>query len=233
MQKMIEHLKQLSEALRLEDNYNWEIPSNTPILIPPNISDNYSRNIHLKEHLGESLERDSGLKIHYWIIQEWGGIRTFKKNERNDQKISEFKSQLDYGELKRPTFNLISSLSKIASFMQPDKYAIYDSRAIYALNWLIFCHSEQKKLFPQPAGRSAELAKYDIQTIIRLADNGHEYRSHKTAYHDYCDLLKGLSMEVYDDDNPYKVEMLLFLAAPTVIIDSIRSSVSISINSNA
>ena len=232
MQKLIEQLKQLSETLRLEDNYTWEVPSNTPVSIPSNIFDNFSRNIYLKENLRKSLENDDELKNHYWIIQEWGGIRTFKKNGRNDQRITEFKSQLDSGTLKRPTFNLISSLSKIASFMQPNKYAIYDSRAIYALNWLLFCYSEKKQLFPQPAGRSAELAKYDIQTIIRLADKGHEYKSHKTAYHDYCRLLKELSKNVYSDDNPYKVEMLLFLAAPTKIIDSIMSSVSISINSN-
>ena len=114
--------------------------------------------------------------------------------------------------------------------MQPENYAIYDSRAIYSLNWLIFCLSEQKYLFPQPTGRGSEIAKYDMQTIIRLSNNGHDYKSYKIAYHDYCSLLKLLCTEIYGDDKIYKVEMLLFRAAPEKIVDSIRLSVAVDIN---
>ena len=230
MNTLIEKLKELSQVIPLEENYIWDIPATTPLAIPPNIVNNYQKNIYLKENLSQHLNNDPDLTNHYWVIQDWGGIRSFKKNERNDKRINEFKSQIKDGELKKNTFNLISSLSKIASFLRPNDYAIYDSRAIYSLNWLLFRYSQKKELYVQPPGRSAKLTKYDMQTIIRLTNNGYTYKSHKVAYHDYCKLLKTLSYAVYEDDNPYNIEMLLFLAAPTEIIDDIKSSVQISVN---
>jgi len=230
---ILEQLKILSKALPLEDYFTWNIPGGCPLDIPENISDNYSRNIYLKEHFKKHLENDDGLFNHYWVIQEWGSIRSFKKMGRNNDRILEFKKGLIQGKLTKPTFNLISSLSKIAAFLNPKEYAIYDSRAIYALNWLIFCYSDITELFPQPSGRSSILAQYDIQTIFRLSGKKCDFRSYKTAYFDYCNFLKSISKEVYGDEAPYKVEMLLFLAAPTKIIDSIKSSVTLKINPSA
>ena len=109
------------------------------------------------------------------------------------------------------------------------RYAIYDSRAVFSLNWLIFRYCEKKRLFPQPIGRSTAISDYDTQTLFRLSRTDHQYRSHKTAYHDYCSLLQDLSEEIYDNRRPYFVEMLLFLAAPRNIIDDIKSSVTVTI----
>lgn len=229
MNKLVEQLKILSENIPLEQEWKWKVPESAPISIPKTQS-NFNQNIYLKNNLRDSLLNDPELKNHYWIIQQWGEIRSFKKNERNDQRIEEFKVQLDQGKLKKPTFSLISSLSKVASFLQPEKYSIYDSRAVYALNWLLFCYSDEKGLYPQPPGRNAELIKYDIQTITRLSNSGHQYRSYRTAYHDYCRLLILLSKEIYGDENPHKLEMLLFLAAPKQIVGDIGSSIKLTIN---
>jgi hypothetical protein len=56
------------------------------------------------------------------------------------------------------------------------------------------------------------------------------YKSYKTAYFEYCELLNFLSKEVYGEDKPYKVEMLLFLIAPTKIIECIEKKTTITIN---
>ena len=229
MDIMIEHLKELSKAIPLETAFDWEMPANIPIDIPPDVVGPFSRNIYLKENLASLLEHDRELKIHYWIIRDWGGIRTFQVGDRNDERIRKFKEEVRRGRLTQSTFASISSLSKLSSFWEPERYAIYDSRAIFSLNWLIFRYCEEKHLFPQPIGRSTAISDYDTQTLFRLSRTDHQYRSHKTAYHDYCSLLQDLSEEIYGNRRPYFVEMLLFLAAPANIIDDIKGSVTVTI----
>lgn len=229
MEKLIDKLIELKTKYPIEEYFSWDIPNTVPIEIPSTIQNIYVRNIYLKESFAPSLSNDENLKNHYWIIQEWGGIKSFKQNKKNDEKIIKFKSQLEREILTRDTFERISSFSKIASFLNPKKYAIYDSRAIYSLNWLLFNYTNIKELYPQPSGRNKELTKYDVQTIIRLAKSGHTYRSYKTAYHHYCNLLIDLSKKVYNDNRPYQIEMLLFLIAPTEIINMIESNVEINI----
>lgn len=229
MDKLVKRLKELSVQVPLEENFDWEFPI-SPIKIPENISDTYLKNIYLKENFNEVLQNDLNLKNHYWIIQEWGGIKSLKQNDRNDEKINKFKKQLTTGILTKEIFSLISSFSKLASFINPNEYAIYDSRAIYSLNWLLFNFTNEQELYPQPSGRNPKLSQYDLPTIVRLSKKGNTYKSHKTAYQEYCKLLKYLSKEVFNDDKPYKVEMLLFIIAPTKIIECIKEKTKLTIN---
>lgn len=232
MKKLILELKKLKDIVNIEESFNWEIP-NPPIVIPDNLTNNFEKNIYLKNHLSDLLKNDTDMSLHYWIIQEWGGIKSFKRNERNDERIRKFKIQLEKGQLTQESFGLISSLSKIASFLDPEQYAIYDSRVIYALNWLLLLHTDIHDYFPQPAGRNKNLLKYDMRTIIRLADPSFRNlepedisspKRYKTAFHEYSILMKNLSSEVYGTDAPYMTEMLLFKSAENIIINQIQSS---------
>jgi hypothetical protein len=153
--QMIAAIQNLANTLPLEQHFTWEMAENVPIDIPQKLVGAFYRNIYLKEHLAQALESDNDLELHYWIIREWGGIKTFQINERNNHQIHEFRQQLNHNRLRRPTFNLISSLSKLAAFWHPGEYSIYDSRAIFSLNWLIFRHTNERRLFPQPIGRNA------------------------------------------------------------------------------
>lgn len=222
---LVETLKWIARTCPLE-NFEWAIPSNCPVAIPDSKRSGYAKNVHLKENFHSIIGNDQALKSHYWAIQEWGGIGSFKKNERNDHRIRMFVEELGKGKLTRRSFECISSLSKVASFIDPKNYFIYDSRAIYSLNWLLFNYSSEKLLFPQPVGRSTDLAKYDMQTIFRLTKRQFEFRSYKAAFHEYCTLIKCLSPEVFGlDSKPYKLEMLLFTIAPTWIIENIENAV--------
>ncbi|MGP9668408.1 hypothetical protein ACT3TV_09865, partial [Psychrobacter sp. AOP31-A1-22] len=51
--------------------------------------------------------------------------------------MSSFKQELKLKKLSKKNFETISSLSKVASFLDPEKYFIYDARVAYSLNWLI------------------------------------------------------------------------------------------------
>jgi len=230
LDRLLEELVRYKAQIPVPDEYKWQIPDNPPIRIPDEIQGSYERNIYLKENLKNVLTTDSGLNAHYWIIREWGGIRSFKQSDRNDTILSEFTASLTKGRLKRTHFNLISSLSKVASFKDPDKFAIYDSRSVYALNWLLFRNTDDRLLFPQPLGRSRALAEFDLKTIFRLSRIPHAYREYQMAYFEYCALLQHLSEVVYGDARPCHVEMLLFLIAPEYTVEDIRRSVTVSIN---
>lgn len=165
------------------------------------------------------------------FLNDWGGIKSFKKNEKNNNRIKNFLVELDKNVLTRDSFGCISSLSKVASFINSDSYAIYDSRVIYSLNWLIFNYTNQIELFPQPIGRGSDLAKYEMQTIFRLTKRQYSYKSYKVSFHQYCELLKKLTVELFGQHGKlYNVEMLLFMIAPTKIVNQIESSVSLTIN---
>jgi len=230
MKNLIEKLIKLKNKYPLEDYFVWDIPSNVPIEIPNTLHNIYIKNIYLKEKLKTVLNDDKNLTNYYWIIQEWGGIKSFKQTQNNDEKIIKFKQQLEKKKLTKDTFERISSFSKIASFLEPDKYAIYDSRVIYSLNWLLFNYTQNKELYPQPLGRNKELIQYDMTTIFNLSKQNYSYRTYKEAYFDYCDLMIMLSKAVYNDFRPYQMEMLLFILAPIEIIEDIKKNVTVNIN---
>ncbi|WP_194945563.1 hypothetical protein [Limnohabitans sp. DM1] len=230
MDRLVKALKKLSKEYPLE-NFQWDIPSNCPITIPKECNSGYLKNIYLKENFKETICNDKTLSSHYWAVQDWGCIVSFKKKDTNNIRIKNFLQELKQNSLTRNTFECISSLSKIASFINPGKYSIYDSRAIYTLNWLIFNNSSSSELFPQPIGRSAALSKYDMQTIFRLSNRQFSYRPNNVAFHEYCALLNILSPQIFGEGSkPYKLEMLLFMVAPTKIVSQIEASVSLTIN---
>lgn len=229
MKKLIDRLKTLSNSFSIQDMEIWKLPDSCPIAFPENNQSNYLKNIYLKDHFHEVIANDESLKSHYWAIQDWGGIGSFKKSEKNDRRIRTFLSQIDKGSLTKDTFECISSLSKVASFIRPDQFVIYDSRVIYCLNWYLFNYTNEVELFPQPAGRNKELVKLDLETIFGLSEQNYSYRSHKVAYHDYCGLMKELSLGIYGPGyKPYVLEMLLFMALNNVITE-VRSSVKVEI----
>lgn len=113
--------------------------------------------------------------------------------------------------------------------MDHQAYAVYDSRVIYSLNWLLFKYSTLKEFYPQPIGRNADITQYELNTIFNLFDGPVNYKNHRIAYHDYCQLMKKLSMEVYAKSEPYWAEMLLFILAPKYIVNDIKSSLQIAL----
>ncbi|MGZ8935547.1 MAG: hypothetical protein ACXW04_11680 [Methylobacter sp.] len=133
MDNLIKALKKILQEFPL-DQFDWDIPDNCPIHIPTDCKDGYSRNIFLKENFHKTIRNDQTLASHYWAIQDWGGIGSFKRNDKNDRRINSFIEELKKKSLTRSFFECISSLSKVAAFINPDEYAIYDSRAIYTLN---------------------------------------------------------------------------------------------------
>lgn len=231
---LIQAIRMLAEDLPLSEHYRWDIPQALPIEIKEDMVGSFERNLYLKENLMGALENDADLHTTFWIIQQWGKIGGFKDNKDNRLRISDFYKRLPQGKLTRDLHGVLPSLSKLAAFRWPDCYSIYDSRAVFALNWLLFCHTDQPKLFPQPPARNKALVELDLETLFLLSGREYSVRSHKTSYHEYCRLLSDLSREALGQERPYHAEMLLFVAAEKWVPDDIRrrTTVTISVKSS-
>lgn len=228
-------LQKYTKNISLEDRFTWEFPTDglPDELIPTLPAGNaFKKNVFLKEHLSRYLP-DETRNLEYWIVQKWGGIRGFKRGAENNDRIKTFYKQLANGAVSKDLLGRISSLSKIASFFDPKKYAIYDARATFSLNWLLLKSGATEGFFPVPTGRNTEINKYNIETIIRLkcGDRRDLFFNAEDAYFEYITLLHDLSGEIWDIPErkivPYYLEMLLFVIAPQEVLNDIKTSVKI------
>lgn len=196
----------------------------------------FLRNVFLKEHLGPYLNVNDKFEMEFWLINSWGEISGFKDTPKNRKRINGMYQKLSTRVFTRDIFDCISSFSKLASFYVPAEYSIYDSRAVYSLNWLLFRAGVNKHFFPIPNGRNKSLVECDLETILRLFFKGENelFIDYKYAYFLYCDLIKALSGVIWADEDwlkrPYYLEMLLFSLCTKLIIEDIQKSVSVSFN---
>jgi hypothetical protein len=247
MKDLVDRLKYYKTTVELENRFTYDFNLNTTLFTETekdeinNESNTFYKNVKLKELIKEKSKNSYELTdLNFWIVNEWGGIQTFKRNEKNEKKIRTFSTQLLKSKLTKDTFETISSLSKISSFIDPDNYVIYDSRVIYAINWILMTTSQTEiKYFPMPTGRNRKLADFDINTIINLThldgyNSGHLFYDHKVAYFAFCELIKNLCKSVFDDETikPYYLEMLLFTIADNEIYNELTTQIKIEIKPN-
>lgn len=247
MKKVLEQLKHYAQNIDLSSRFEWEFDGTFLDSIPQigkyinsTFQNSFKRNIELKLKLTEYFQKKPSDVdgLHFWIINDWGGIKNFKRTPKNIQKINNYRNEIKRGYLSRNSFSTISSLSKLSSFWDCRNYIIYDSRVIYALNWLILKWSQEKKYFPTPAGRNEIIANYDIDTIVRLfhihSDQSKDlYYNYKEAYQRYCALIKDWSSQVWTDEYrkeyPFYLEMLLFCISDKEIFEDMKKSINIEI----
>ncbi|MBU0488780.1 MAG: hypothetical protein KKD31_12605, partial [Bacteroidetes bacterium] len=127
----------------------------------------YENTIDLKMLVSKKLQefktfnkRNEFHKLCSLLIRDWGGIRSSK--EENTQIIIDniFDSnEINYSKIP---FKRIASSSKILSFLNPEKYVIYDSRISYSLNWIILTQQAGNKFFPIPEGRNSRMRAFDV-----------------------------------------------------------------------
>jgi len=249
MKEVLEQLKQYAHEIDLSARYNWDFDRTFLDTIPEvhgqideEFQNSFERNVDLKFVLSDYFRTTPHNvdDLHFWIINEWGGIRNFKNTSANRSKIQNFKNQIQNGRLTRATFSTISSLSKLSSFWDCKNFVIYDSRVIYALNWLILKMAQERRYFPTPSGRNEIIANYDIDTIVRLyhlrmANTDELYYSYKDAYIQYCQLMKDWSIHLWDGEHatrkeyPFYLEMLLFCISDKEIFADMKDSVNLAI----
>ena len=150
-----------------------------------------------------------------WIVHKWGGITNFIIDDR----VCKFKDELHNEKilLSRSSYSVISSLSKIASFVNPEEFFVYDSRVAYTIDVLIMeyneNHDEKEPYFRVPSSQGSRTG--EITKAIK-SKNG-TYRNNEEYYSEYLDLIKKLYQKVFTEKKgyPFEVEMLLFALGAT------------------
>ena len=240
MERIISELNHYKNTINLEDrfDYNFSIAdcgflNNQEKSEINNELNTFKKNTILKHILNFKLNNDFNQpNIHYWIINKWGGIKNFKKNEKNDKKILEFRSCLiNNTNINQRIFSNISSLSKIASFSEIDNYFIYDSRVIYSFNWLLLKYpTPEVKFFPTPFGRNKTILDFNLLPIINFKNINSPnpfFYNYKTAYHKYCEIIKVIATEIFPNEKPFLLEMLLYTISIKEIFEDIKTNLQI------
>lgn len=245
MKNVIEKLKEFSKQIDLKKRFDFNFDINDKIFSSVeteqlSIDKNpYDQNVRLKWILNEKYKTNTEQNyIDFWIVNNWGGIRGFKPNERNIEKVRRFKKQLEKRKLSLDCFSTISSLSKISSFIDPENFVIYDSRVIYTLNWLILtCENQngfKEQYFPMPSGRNKIIADFDMNTIVNISHiseyvgNTELYVSQQNAYFEFCEFIKTNTELIYGENSkPYELEMLLFTLADKEIFTELKERIKI------
>lgn len=260
IQKVVAYLNKYKEQLPVL--YEWK--PNLDKLIELNVLDHsqavylyqltsFNREIKLKQLVGNQLfiwqKNNNPLfeNLCLWIIKDWGGIKSSNNEET-------FKCVKDFLSCPSPSFNRISSTSKVGSFLYPEKFAIYDARVAYSLNWIILRQYAGMFYFPIPDGRNSRMTALDLSVLIRLK-NIEYYQPNtidsisrqfikrcdkmvfipeKIAYAEFCRVIKLINGELWEDDeektkNLYYTEMLLFAIADQQIFQDITKSLTLNV----
>jgi len=245
MKNVIEKLKEFSKQIDLKKRFDFNFDISNKIFSSSETKqlstdkNSLDQNVRLKWILSEKYKTSTEQNvIDFWVVNNWGGIRGFKPNERNIEKIQRFKRQLNKRKLSLDCFSTISSLSKISSFIDLENFVIYDSRVIYTLNWLILtCENQngfKEKYFPMPSGRNKIIADFDMNTIVNVShiseyvDKTELYITQQKAYFEFCDFIKTNTKLIYGKNSkPYELEMLLFTLADKEIFKDLKERIKI------
>ena len=174
----------------------------------------FSRQLELKRLISEKLNGSfENWDVDEWIVHRWGGIPKFDITNHN--RITDFRDHINAGLVTNNEFKRISSLSKIASFVNPADYFIYDSRVAFALDGILLeVWRDNPKLemhfFPLPSaigGRDKMMRCY-ISNVYPMA----HFLSPAEVYSKYNELILMLGQNEKLKKNllPSWVEMLLF-----------------------
>jgi len=188
--------------------------------------------------------------ISRWIIKTWGGIKGI-----SDSTIQNIVKNIDK---KEYSFTNISSWSKVHSFKNLTTDAIYDSKVIYSLNWLILNLDTDRKFFVQPEGRNKRLTTFPMNAIINFKNSKlidmrkrgskaieQVYLPENEVYEKYLqtvsllndklwgfstiDLTRLIGKKIYLKDYPFFTELLLFNMADDVIVNDVRENIFVAL----
>lgn len=263
VEKIVEYL--LPYTSNLSKSYFWNTPKDAQIIaLKENgiidldqsnelllIKNMFIRNVKLKQMLASTITAthsiESKKSIYKWIVEEWGGI-TVRNIDKLYSSVEDFISRSAVnGKSKR--IDNIASVSKVLSFMYPERYIIYDARVAYSINWILLKSNAAKIFFPMPESRNSKINAIDIASLIRLSrinnysknlgsDNMISNSDKKVfidkseSYPILCDLIAKINNCLWCDERqnyPFYAEMLIFSMADTIIFTDILNSCSLDI----
>ena len=198
----------IRQKIKLSDTLQVDSIPNKTIALKQKAKDVMLKDIITQNEIGNEKSWNLYSKFVEWVVKDWGGIKL--DVSKNKDKLCELWKKIKTNEKKDGYsdilgFDKISSLSKVASFLDEKKYAVYDSRVAFTLNWLIFINKMHKKdnskgkmkFFRQPGGQNSYIDRHSQQTIFNIVYrndnfdlNDDFYYKESETYEIYCSLLK-------------------------------------------
>lgn len=203
---VLENMKNLNSAYKVNDIFFGDAG------LYQGCRSSVERNLKLRRFLSEKYKKsnDAGkVKIIWWYISEWGGIRGNKTETIERYALSKVDDIIlsDKG---------ISSYSKALCIRDDKKYPIYDSRVALSLNIIqsqsLDLSDEDKIKFPIPTSQN-ELTQRASFKINEIANGWGGVKS-EIVYKEYCNLLNFIVANGKGLFNIQEVEMLLFAISP-------------------
>ena len=216
------HIKALATALdpfysNVEIIYNWKTrPTSLPEELDlSEVGTSFQKNLVIRDFIHQRIkisDQEEKKSLFKWVIHNWGGIRSFQAFEI----IPAFLEELESGHLTWKSSSRISSLSKIAAFISPDQYAIYDARVSIALNWLLYLDTDYSGPFFKDLSTKSRNSQIipDLKWDRRTTRSGAliKYLPNSTFYFTYNQLLRQLAdhIDPGNTDLFQRLEMTLF-----------------------
>jgi len=199
----------------LWQNFNWKIPNIDGFDYSGEST--YDANVKLKYYFNLKFNNCKNIQeqinIAELIIKRWGGI--YRIQDKTIKKfINNFNSKKTF-----PHKN-VSSYSKLYSMIDPDNFAIYDSRVAACLNALqLNLNIKKGYVFNYVNGRNKIIGYRDKKTGFtqddRYKESYLEYKFNwlkikkKNNYNFYIEFLKKIQLEL-ENIKIYDLEMILF-----------------------
>lgn len=205
----------LWDALDHQVSYKWPVGNKAAERLHqllPASTPKASRDILVRQ-VGPELLGERGSSVATWIVKDWGGIRA-TSDEWSCKvlgRLGTFQNEHVDAFILSEGMKRISSWSKLLTFYDDTRWAIYDSRTAVALN-AAFLKLGKLPRFPMPASRNTKIVP--CREYIRK-----EHRATLTGgYRDYVSLLGSLR-ERRGLPSISDVEMVLFANAEAIIVD--------------
>lgn len=221
-------LRSLNDKKPLEDRYTVKVPelpepynkAFEDIIEKEKCGDNpFKINCLLKEHFKDFFDSDNpdapeNKVLANWIINVWGGL-----SDILDETANRSKTIIDYLELgfkgEIPDISMkqkdyISPASKVLSFINPEVFAICDSRVLFSLNWLLLFTAKETPLiqFQALPMRNRICNSYNIQYVLEKNSSLTSGETTLTTYGDVLAVMKNLAEKL--GWKLYETEMFLF-----------------------
>ncbi|GKU24378.1 hypothetical protein CFOLD11_12040 [Clostridium folliculivorans] len=260
IEAIVEYL--LPFALKIEKLFNWDTPKDKDVnFLKENgiisseecqqlqqIESSYEKNVAVKLILSSVLDKLDSIQdrklVYKWIVSNWGGINSINVEKLNSS-VEQFLKQRAEGS-KYAKIESRASVTKVLSFIDPEKYIIYDTRVAYSINWILLKTNSSKMFFPMSEGRNSKLRGVNIETLIRLSraseylDNLNDKKvmskvdkkifiDDTLAYPMLCDLIAAINHKLWSDERtkyPFYTEMLLFAIADNIIFEDVLKTCS-------
>lgn len=200
---------------KLHKNYTWpkgeKFPSYSHLAkVEEGNGDNYAKNIALKEQSAQIWKDGDKSKVAKWVIADWGGIKGNK-----DTTVASYVTAISSGRYPSEIKG-VASYSKILSFMDPNKFAIYDARVAISLNAIqLLQDAKNGTAFTYLPGRNTKLQKFrKLSSTQRraLLKSGWSAIPTDDCYTFYLNILKQVKSEL-NTAKLYELEMSLFADA--------------------